>query len=224
MSSFAAPDTNAPTLPPIVLFVEDDRDVLDMYTAFFESDGMWITTALTPDDGHGAIEEMKPDLVITDIGFDGHPTGIDFVHDLKSQPEMRDIPLIVLSGLPLHDLPPALRHGSDLFLRKPVAADALMLNVRRLLESSHALRARSDRTRARVSELLETSAGLRERGHESRGRVFQRVPRCPGCDRSLSWLENQLLNGVEYEYYERCAGGCGLYCRARGSARWIKLA
>jgi CheY-like chemotaxis protein len=199
--------TNAPgdqheqaALPPIVLMVEDDPDMLDMYSTYFESDGVWMATAVSPDEGLGAVEELRPDVVITDIGFGGQPDGVDFVHMLKERPETRNIPLIVLTGLPAADLPETMRHGADLFLRKPVPAQALLVNVRRLMESSGTLRARA--ANARVEAVKS---------------------RCPACRGPLEWVERASLEGREYDYYRPCPRGCGLYCFEPGARKWVKL-
>jgi DNA-binding response OmpR family regulator len=153
----------ASPLPPIVLLVEDDPDTREMYSTYFESEGVWIATAATPDEGLGAVEELRPDVVVTNIGFHGRPQGVDFVHLLKERADTRHIPLIVLTGLPVSDVPETVRHDADIFLHKPVPTDVLLLNVRQLLESSHALRARGERARSRVAELLNKSADLLQR-------------------------------------------------------------
>jgi CheY-like chemotaxis protein len=210
-------------LPPIVLLVEDDRDMLDLYSTYFELDGVWMATAVSPDEGLGAVEELRPDVVITDIAFGGHNEGVDFVQMLKERPETRGIPLIVLTGLPAADLPPATRHGADIFLRKPVPADALLLNVRRLLESSATLRARGDRALARAKPLLQKSEDLRQRSRGIGARAETVLSRCPQCREPLEWVERATLAGHEYDYYRRCLRGCGLHCFDRTAHVWVKL-
>jgi DNA-binding response OmpR family regulator len=221
-SSAAVADTS--TLPPIVLLVEDDHDMLDMYSTYFEADGVWMATAETPDEGLGAIEELRPDIDITDVGFDGEPRGVTFVQTIKERADTCDIPLIVLTGLPTTDLPAEMRHVADLFLRKPVPADTLLLNVRRLLESSHTLRARGDRARARVPPLVKKSSELVNRSRAIGNQVEAAVSRCPACRQPLEWVERGSIEGREYDYYHWCLRGCGLYCFDRTAATWIKLA
>jgi CheY-like chemotaxis protein len=195
-----------------------------MYSSYFEADGVWVATAATPDEGLSAVEELRPDVVITDIGFDGQPEGVHFVQMLKERPGTRDTPVIVLTGIAPADLPADTRHGADLFLRKPVTADALLENVRRLLESSHILRARGDRARARLSNLLKKSADLQR----SRGQVTEApgtaTPMCPNCRQPLEWVERATVGGREYDYYHWCLRGCGLYCFDRRGRSWVKLA
>src|SRR3954466_10925666 len=83
-----------PDIPPIVLLVDDDRDALATYSAFFEASGVWAATSTAPDEALDAVEELKPDLIVTALGFDGET---DLVHSLRSRADTRHIPLILLS-------------------------------------------------------------------------------------------------------------------------------
>ena len=56
-------------VPPIVLLVDDDRDTREMYSMFFESSGMCVATAANPGEAMDAVEQLQPDVVVTDIGF-----------------------------------------------------------------------------------------------------------------------------------------------------------
>jgi DNA-binding NtrC family response regulator len=214
MAPTAASVDDASAFPPIVLLVEDDVDMLDMYSTYFQGEGVWVGTAVSPDKGIEAVNELHPDVVISDIGFGGEPTGVNFVQVMKDRPEMRGIPLIVLSGLPVSDLPAGVRHDADIYLRKPVSAQALLDNVRRLLESKPALQQRNDRARARAA----------------RTRITQAAPAgetpqvCPNCCGPLEWIEQKTIGGSDYDYYHWCGRGCGLYCFDRGAKSWLKLA
>lgn len=205
---------DASAFPPIVLLVEDDLDMLDMYSTYFQAEGLWVGTARSPDKGLEAVNELRPDVVISDIGFYGSPTGVNFVQMMKDRSDTRGIPLIVLTGLPTSDLPAEMRHDADLFLRKPISAEGLLDHVRRLLESSHALQQRGDRQRARAA----------------RPKAPQPLPSgdlarsCPNCCGTLDWIEQKTVGGRSYDYYHWCARGCGLYCFDRGGKTWLKLA
>lgn len=219
------PAAESSALPPIVLLVEDDPEVLEMFSAHFQADGVWMATAVTPNEGLGAVDELRPDLVITDIGFGGQPEGVEFIRALKERERTRHIPIVVLTGLPAGDLPQSMRRDADLFLRKPIAPDALLAHVRRLLESSELLRARGDRARAAVKGLIQRSSELKDRAREINTKVEElAASRCPGCSRPLVWIERGVLGGHEYDYFHWCLSGCGLYCFERKSNVWTKLA
>jgi CheY-like chemotaxis protein len=217
----AVSDTNS--LPPIVLLLDDERDILEMYSAHFEAEGVWVATAASAREGLIAVEDLRPDLIVTDIGFGGEPSGATFAQALKERRETSGIPLIVLTGLANQDMPSTVREDADLFLRKPVAPEALLLNVRRLLESSHALRARSERLRARVAPLMDKSADLLARSKTLVNSVPGQHARCPHCCEPLSWLERGRIDTREFDYYHWCSRGCGLYCFDIAARTWIRL-
>ena len=210
-------------LPPIVLLLDDERDILEMYSAHFEAEGVWVATAASAREGMVAVEELRPDLVVTDIGFGAETSGATFAQALKERPETSGIPLIVLTGLATEDMPTSVRKDADLFLRKPVAPQALLLNVRRLLESSHVLRARSERVRARVAPLMQRSADLLGRAKTSVTPVPHHEARCPQCCEPLSWVERGRVDAREFDYYHWCERGCGLYCFDIAARKWIRL-
>src|SRR4029453_12299174 len=113
----------ADPLPPIVLLIEDDRDTLDMYSSCLESAGLWVATATNPIAGQASARELRPNLIVTDIGFGGASTGVDLVHQIKADPLTSDIPVIVLSGTALEALPSETQREVELVLLKPVLPD-----------------------------------------------------------------------------------------------------
>jgi DNA-binding response OmpR family regulator len=209
--------------PPIVLLVEDDRDTLEMYSTFFEMSGVWVAQSTAPLEALGSITELRPDLVITDVGFrevrpaPSRPT-------LKSRPETRDIPVIVLSGRSTEDIPPATREEAELCLVKPVLPDVLLGHARELIERSHALRDRSDAVRTKSVELRDRSTVLLARAKPQTSGSAPEPRVCPQCSAPLFWVERQRLEGIEYDYYRECPRGCGLYCFDRAAGRWVTLA
>lgn len=221
LSTSAVSETQS--LPPIVLLLDDERDILEMYSAHFEAEGVWVATAASAREGMVAVEELRPDLVVTDIGFGAETSGATFAQALKERPETSGIPLIVLTGLATDDVPSSVREDADLFLRKPVAPQALLVNVRRLLESSHALRARSERARASVAPLTQKSAELLARAKTPVTPVPRQDARCPQCCEPLSWVERGRVDAREFDYYHWCARGCGLYCYDIAARTWIRL-
>jgi CheY-like chemotaxis protein len=130
------PGSASSDVPPVVLFVDDDHDTLDMYSTYFELSGMGVARTRTPADALRRIAELRPDLIVTDLGFDGRESGSAFVHTLKTGPETRDIPLILLSGRAAEHVPAATIREADLCLVKPVLPDALLTDVQRLIDAA----------------------------------------------------------------------------------------
>jgi DNA-binding response OmpR family regulator len=228
-------DTSAatgPGVPPIVLFVEDDPDTLDMYATYFELSGVWVAKSTSPGDALGSILELLPDLVVTDMGFAGLQSGVELVTSLKTSEQTRDIPVIILSGGQTEQIPAPAREAADLCLIKPVLPDALLADVHRLIAGSTALRERSARARSASDELAGRSAALLERSNRlseaetaatgSPARALNARP-CPDCSEPLEWIERGAVAGAEYDYYRWCRRGCGLYCFDRAAETWVKL-
>jgi DNA-binding response OmpR family regulator len=200
------------SLPPIVLLLDDERDILEMYSTHFQAEGVWVATAASAQEGVAAVEELRPDVVITDIGFGSEPSGALFVEALRGRADTARIPLIVLTGLAIAELPEHVRHDADLFLQKPVAPHALLQNVHRLLESAQTLRGRSERARTRLAHLLAKSTELRGQASDTVTTAPSRSARCPQCMEPLRWVDRGTIEGRFFEYYDWCERGCGLYC------------
>ena len=219
----AVSDTQS--LPPVVLLLDDEPDILEMYSTHFQAEGVWVATAVSAREGMAVVEELRPDVVITDIGFGAELSGATFVEALRARADDTSrTPLIVLTGLPPVDLPGHVRRDADLFLRKPVAPNVLLTNVQRLLESVAALRVRSERSRTRAEQLRKTSEELLGTAKAIAATPASRRSRCPGCIEPLRWIETGTIDGRSFEYYDWCERGCGLYCFDAVTGAPIKLA
>lgn len=214
----------ADSFPPIVLLVDDDRDTLDMYSSYLESAGLWVATATNPTEGQAHVRELRPNLLVTDIGFGGQQTGVDLIHAVKHDAQTAHIPIMVLSGTAVEELPAETRREADLVLLKPVLPDVLLTRGQTLMRSSATLRARSTAALDRAYSLLDQNLAARRRMRESVESLGKRARACPKCGATLEWLERGTIGGVEYDYYRWCLKGCGLYCYDRRAGDWIKLA
>jgi DNA-binding response OmpR family regulator len=214
----------ADALPPIVLLVEDDRDTLDMYSSYLESAGLWVATATNPTDGQDHARELRPNLLVTDIGFGGQQTGVALVHAIKGDVKTAHIPVMVLTGTAIEELPAETQREADLVLLKPVMPDVLLARGQALITASAALRARGNAALERAYSLLDQNLAACQRVRESIHQLGKWVRVCPKCGSPLEWLERGTISGVEYDYYSWCRKGCGLYCYDRRAEDWIKLA
>lgn len=81
-----------------VLIIEDDEGLRDVYKEQFENESF---EALTAVDGQEGIEKMlslKPDLVLLDILMP-KMNGFDVLTKRKETPELKKIPVIVLTNI-----------------------------------------------------------------------------------------------------------------------------
>jgi two-component system cell cycle response regulator DivK len=193
-------------VPPIILFVDDDRDTLDLYGGYFEEHGLWVVRATDPDEALEVAVDLNPNLVVADLGFADQPLGIELVAQLKGDQQLQMTPLIVLSGRSQDELQESRRRGADMVLPKPCSPQALLDRVQHLLIASRDRREQAPYT-------------IECRPHPPSLRF-----RCPACGLFLEWIERSTLDGQEYDYFEWCKSGCGLYCYNRETQRWIKVA
>ncbi len=114
-----------------VLVVDDDANLRELVRQQLSERGYTVHQAADGSEAISAIRERKPDLVILDVMMPGI-SGFDVAAVLKSDPETRAIPIIILSIV--HDPERGYGLGVDKYLSKPAEADALADEVRRLLK------------------------------------------------------------------------------------------
>ena len=114
----------------VILCVERDPFVRDLESFFLTEAGFGVTFA---DDGLQALElarELHPTIVITEI-LVPKLDGLALCRRLKSDPETRDIAVLVFSLLAAERR--AQDAGADAFLNKPLSAQRLKDAVRMVL-------------------------------------------------------------------------------------------
>ena len=128
----------SPPAPPIVLIVEDDADTREMYHTSLEFDGFWVIDASMANDAMDRAAEIKPDIIVTDIGLVGPMDGLSLAQHLRSDTRTAKIPLLGVTGRD----PQTLGEKSALFedvLFKPVLPDRLTEKIKETLQRSRAL-------------------------------------------------------------------------------------
>jgi CheY-like chemotaxis protein len=85
---------------PKILIVDDDRNILQVFTIRLSAYGATVVTVVTAENGMNgftiALTEM-PDVIVTDYTMPGG-SGEYLLGRLKREPETKDIPVIVLTG------------------------------------------------------------------------------------------------------------------------------
>ncbi|MEA3358770.1 MAG: response regulator [Thermodesulfobacteriota bacterium] len=81
-----------------VLNVEDDPDIRTFVATVLEENGYTPIMAKDGEEGIKKLREEKPDLVILDILMPKQ-SGIKMYHDLKTDESLKDIPVVMLSGV-----------------------------------------------------------------------------------------------------------------------------
>ncbi len=143
---------------PCVMLVEDDQHIGDALTHLLQDKGYQVDRCF---DGLEAIEHLRngstPDAIVLDLMMP-RLNGWEFRVEQRRVPDWAAIPVIVVSG---DASAQASAIDADAYLRKPVAAAALLDSLERLLQARERalLEARSEEL-ARMNALGVLAAGL----------------------------------------------------------------
>lgn len=86
-----------------VLLVDDDEDILSIFSTALTKEGFETVSATTGQDGLNKAKEEKPDLILLDQVLPDI-SGNDILKTLKQQDETKAIPVILLSNFSQEDL------------------------------------------------------------------------------------------------------------------------
>jgi len=113
-----------------VLVIDDERSIVDALSELFESEGYSVVTAT---DGIEALEQLgaglRPCLIVLDLMMP-RMDGWDFRHAQMMFPDLKDIPVIVLTAAGFSESSVKAQFGDVGFVSKPFAPDTLLRVVR----------------------------------------------------------------------------------------------
>jgi CheY-like chemotaxis protein len=124
-----------------ILMIDDDAQLVDSVKTLLQSAGYEVFWAYRAERGLALAREMRPDLIVMDILFAGPPgpNGVEVSRQLAQDPDLKDTPVVVLSGVKKAlDMPVKL--GPDeaympvqAFLEKPFKPAELLAEIEQLL-------------------------------------------------------------------------------------------
>src|SRR5258708_5977936 len=121
----------------IILVADDNESNRELLSALLSAEGYRIVCAA---DGQQALKQVVSgsiDLVLLDVVMP-RPTGFEVCLAIKSKPETRLIPVVLLTGLNGDsDRITGIMCGADDFLNKPVNKHELLARVHSLLRLKH---------------------------------------------------------------------------------------
>jgi two-component system, cell cycle response regulator DivK len=117
-----------------ILVVEDQEDNRRILRDLLTSAGFDLIEATTGAEGVRLAELNRPDLILMDVQMpvlDGH----EATQQIKAQPELRSIPIIVVTSYALSgDEAKAKAAGADAYVAKPFSPRALLATIRHTLQ------------------------------------------------------------------------------------------
>ena len=116
-----------------ILIVEDSPTQAERLRRLIQATGYSVRVAANGQLALAAIRERKPNLVLTDIVMP-EMNGYDLCRAIKSDPTLRDIPVILVTSLnDPKDIIRGIECGADNFIRKPYAEDYLLNRIGHML-------------------------------------------------------------------------------------------
>lgn len=118
-----------------LLIADDDKAMLGLLTTLLQLEGYMAVTEPHPDKILTTVRSEQPDLIILDVHVAGHET-LGILEEMKSDPDLKRIPVMMISGMELRDQCLAL--GADDFILKPFHPQELLNNIVPLLNNNEA--------------------------------------------------------------------------------------
>lgn len=81
-----------------IMLAEDDRMLVEMYEAKFDMEGHEVVVATNGEECLNLLEGYTPDIILLDILMP-KMNGFHVLKEIKKQPALRDVPVILLTNL-----------------------------------------------------------------------------------------------------------------------------
>jgi len=114
----------------VIMYVDDDQDVLDSSRVVLESNGYVMVEACSAEEGLKVYKTANPDLMIVDLMMEEVDAGARLVRDLKAEGNTKPVYMLssVGDGLSMNIDPAAL--GLAGVLQKPVDTNVLLTLIK----------------------------------------------------------------------------------------------
>ncbi len=116
----------------LLVTAEDDEDIRAIVTRSLQRAGHSVIAVADGVQGLAAVREHHPDAVITDVDMP-NMSGLQLCREIRRDPELKHIPVVVVSGsIESLDIQ-ALEAGVTMILPKPFVADELLRHLTEML-------------------------------------------------------------------------------------------
>ncbi|MFA6923269.1 MAG: response regulator [Bacteroidales bacterium] len=82
-----------------ILIIDDDHDLVRSFQVMLENNDYYVITASNSKEGFEKLKNEKPDLLILDVMMNTNLEGYNMLHTIKKEPDMKDLPIILLTGM-----------------------------------------------------------------------------------------------------------------------------
>lgn len=117
-----------------ILIIEDEIEIAEALKIILESKGFTVGLLDNFSD-KGVVAKILPDLILLDLKV-RDMKGEDIAKIIKSDNATKEIPVIIVSGMPMESLKSAAKAcGAADFIQKPFNIDGLLHSINRVLLS-----------------------------------------------------------------------------------------
>jgi CheY-like chemotaxis protein len=116
----------------ILVTAEDNEEIRTIVTRSLRRAGHRVIAVADGVEGLAAVREHHPDAVITDVDMP-NMSGIQLCREIRRDPELKHIPVVVVSGSIGSRDAGALEAGVTMILPKPFVADDLLRHLTEVL-------------------------------------------------------------------------------------------
>ena len=127
-----------------ILVIDDDVQLVDTVKTLLEAVGYQVSFSYQSEKGFELAKQLKPDLILLDIMFAGPPgpDGVEISRRFHEDPDLKDTPVIVVSGvkqaldMPIRIEPDDAYMPVRAFLEKPFKPNQLLTAIEEVLGSA----------------------------------------------------------------------------------------
>lgn len=117
-----------------ILIAEDERDIRELVNFSLQFGGFTVVQAVNGAEAVERAQKELPDLILMDVRMP-KMTGYEACRQVKSMPELRDIPVVFLSAKGQEgEIQTGLEAGAEEYILKPFAPDELVKQVQAVLD------------------------------------------------------------------------------------------
>ncbi len=122
-------------MPSKILVVDDSDDTREMMAKLLELESFTVVTAEDGNAGLDTADSERPDLIITDVNMP-RMNGIEMIRRLREQEGFATVPIMAITAYGNGVAKEALAAGANRAATKPIQFNALVMEIKELLEGS----------------------------------------------------------------------------------------
>ena len=113
-----------------LLIVEDNHELQDILKERFSQENLEVIQAFTGEEGLGEVKQHPPDMVLLDIMLPGGMNGFDVLEQVKKNPLLKNIHVIVLTNLDSEQKTALDIGAEDYIVKSNISLDEIVLKVK----------------------------------------------------------------------------------------------